>query len=148
MRSHMLGFDSLLYLIAIDPYFAPIVHTWQQRLEDANAKYKQVTDVKRQHVEFEVSGFAWAILTKDRFLTGEYKLATRKIAPVKIVAKINLNAYRLKLPSHLRTADVFNVKHRFHYHGDSSDEEDLNSGTNSSQPRDDNAARITHNFLF
>ncbi|CAL2248659.1 unnamed protein product [Prunus armeniaca] len=52
--------------------------TTKQLLEDANAKYKQVADVKRRHVEFEVGDFVWAILTKDRFPAGEYnKLAVR-----------------------------------------------------------------------
>ncbi|VVA35112.1 PREDICTED: Transposon [Prunus dulcis] len=97
----------------------------------------------------QTDGQIEAILTKDPFLAGEYnKLARRKIGPVEIVAKINLNAYRLKLPRHIRTTDVFNVKHLFSYHGDSSDEEDLNAGTNSSQPREDDAACIAHNFLF
>ncbi|CAL9031836.1 unnamed protein product [Prunus brigantina] len=118
MRSHVLGFDSLHYLIATDPYFAPIIHDVAavrricgytsanslKRLKDANAKYKQVADVKSRHAEFEVGDFVWAILTKYRFPVGEYKLAARKISPVEIVAKINLNAYRLKLPSHLCTA--------------------------------------------
>ncbi|CAB4273186.1 unnamed protein product [Prunus armeniaca] len=123
--------------------------TTKQRLEDANVKYKQVADVKHRHVEFEVGDFVWAILTKDHFPAREYnKLAARKISPVEIVAKINPNAYRLKLPSHIRNADVFNVKHLCPYHGDSSDEEELNSGMNSSQLVEDDATRIAHNFLF
>ena len=56
----------------------------------------------------------WAILTKDRFPVGEYnKLAARKIGHLEILEKINPNAYRLKLPSHMRTSDVFNVKALF-----------------------------------
>ncbi|KAF7123540.1 hypothetical protein RHSIM_Rhsim12G0195200 [Rhododendron simsii] len=39
---------------------------------------------------------------------GEYnKLKARKIGPVEIIEKINPNAYRLKLPSYVRTADVY-----------------------------------------
>ncbi|CAL9017672.1 unnamed protein product [Prunus brigantina] len=53
----------------------------------------KVADVKHRHIEFEVGDFVWAILTKDRFPTGEYnKLVARKIGPVEIVAKINPNA--------------------------------------------------------
>ncbi|KAI5339681.1 hypothetical protein L3X38_018953 [Prunus dulcis] len=100
-------------------------------------------------LRIEDCDFVWAILTKDRFPAGEYnKLDARKSGQVEIVAKINPNAYRLKLPSHIRTADVFNFKHLFPYHGDSSNEEDLNLGTNSSQLGKDDAARIAHNFLF
>ncbi|KAH7573472.1 hypothetical protein JRO89_XS03G0155100 [Xanthoceras sorbifolium] len=47
------------------------------------------------------------------------KLSTRKISPL----EINSNAYRLKLPSHIRTLDVFNVKHLVPYKGDNSDED-------------------------
>ena len=69
--------------------------------------------------------FIWEILTKDRFLVGDYnKLSAKKIGPIEIMEKINPNAYQLKLPSHFRTADVFNVKHLIPYVGDSSFGED------------------------
>ncbi|GKC77534.1 hypothetical protein Tco_1128308, partial [Tanacetum coccineum] len=52
-----------------------------------------------------------------------------------IVEKINSNAYRLKLPSHIRCSDVFNVKHLIPYHGDSSDDDlAMNSRTNFVYP--------------
>ena len=67
----------------------------------------------------------WAVLTKDRFLVSEYnKLSAKKIGTMEIVEKINSNAYRLKMPCHIRTADVFNVKHLVHFIGDSSDDSD------------------------
>ncbi|PKI57955.1 hypothetical protein CRG98_021670 [Punica granatum] len=76
-------------------------------------------------MEFEVGDFVWVVLTKVRFSAGDYhKLTTRKIGPMEVVEKINLNAYRLKLPSHIRTADVFNVKHLIPYASDSSDDDD------------------------
>ena len=56
---------------------------------------------------------------------GDYnKLSTNNSRPVEIIEKINLNAYRLKLPSHIRTVDGFNVKHLIPYVGDSSSGED------------------------
>ena len=100
-----------------------------ENLSAANSKYKQIADQKRRHLEFEVGNFVWAVLTKDRFPVGEYnKLSAKKIGPVEVVEKINPNAYRLKLPSHVRTADVFNVKHLIPFTADSSDEDD---GSNS-----------------
>ncbi|GJS56512.1 putative nucleotidyltransferase, ribonuclease H [Tanacetum coccineum] len=55
---------------------------------------------------------------------GEYnKLSAKKIGPLEIVKKINSNAYHLKLPSHIRCSDVFNMKHLLPYHGDSSDDD-------------------------
>ena len=105
-----------------------------------NAKYKRDADQKRRHVEFEVGDFVWAVLTKDRFSAGDYnKLSAKKVGPVEIVAKINPNAYKLKLPSHLRTSDVFNVKHLIPYAGDSSEDED--SRTNSVQPGENDAVQ-------
>ena len=84
-------------------------------------KYKQVTNKKRRVVEFEIGDFVWAVLTKDRFPVGEYnKLAARKIGPLEILEKINPNAYRLKLPSHMHTSNVFNVKHLVPYRGENS----------------------------
>ena len=75
----------------------------------------------------------WAVLTKDRFPVGEYnKLSAKKIGPMEIIEKINSNAYRLKLPSHIRTADCFNVKQLVPFTGDSSDDSD--SRPNSVHP--------------
>ncbi|GJU22441.1 putative nucleotidyltransferase, ribonuclease H [Tanacetum coccineum] len=72
----------------------------------------------------------------DRFPVGEYnKLSAKKIGPLEIVEKINSNAYRLKLPSHIRCSDVFNVKHLIPYHGDSSDDDlAMNSRANFVYP--------------
>ncbi|KAJ9546716.1 hypothetical protein OSB04_019259 [Centaurea solstitialis] len=108
-----------------------------------NAKYKQFADQTRRQVDFEVGDFVWAVLTKDRFSVGEYyKLSAKKIGPVEIVEKINPNAYRLKLPSHIRCADVFNVKHLLPYHGDSSDDEVAgNSRSNFVHPGGNDAGR-------
>ena len=55
---------------------------------------------------------------------------------IEIIKKINPNAYRLKLSSHIKTSDVFNVKHLVPLIDDSSDK-DANSRTNSLQPRKD-----------
>ncbi|GJR44815.1 putative reverse transcriptase domain-containing protein [Tanacetum coccineum] len=80
-----------------------------ENLVRANSKYKQDADHKRRHVDFEESDFVWVVLTKDHFPIGEYnKLFAKKIGPLKIMEKINSNAFRLKLPSHIGCSDVFN----------------------------------------
>jgi len=97
-----------------------------------------------------VGDFIWAMLTKDRFPIGEYnKLSAQKIGLVEIMEKINSNAYHLKLPSHIRTANVFNVKHLIPFHEDlSSEEEDfLNSWSNSSQHGEDDADQVANSYL-
>ncbi|GJZ05739.1 putative reverse transcriptase domain-containing protein [Tanacetum coccineum] len=110
-----------------------VVH---ENLVRANFKYKQDADHKRRHVDFEERDFVWAVLTKDRFPFGEYnKLSAKKVGPLEMVEKINSNAYRLKLPSHIRCSDVLNVKHLIPYHGDSSDDDlAMNSRTNFVYP--------------
>ena len=92
----------------------------------SNFKYKQIADRKRRHLEFDVGDFVWAILIKDYFVVGDYnKLSAKKIGHVEIVEKINPNAYRLKLPSHLCTTDAFNVMHLIPNYGDSSDDDSI-----------------------
>ena len=133
---------------------ADFVHSLQEvhqtvhaNLEKAAEKYKELADRKRRHVEFDMGDYVWAVLTKDRFSVGEYnKLSARKIGPLEIVEKINPNAYRLKLPSHICTADVFNVKHLIPYTGDNSDDD--NSRANSIQPgEDDEVDLVANRFL-
>jgi hypothetical protein len=118
-----------------------------KNLQESIAKYKATADKKRRPLEFEEGDFVWAILTKDHFPSGEYnKLAARKIGPVEIVKKINANAYQLKLPSHIKTADVFNIKHLVPFFDDSS-EEDTNSRANSLQPGEDDVDRDAGEYM-
>ncbi|KAL1218313.1 hypothetical protein V5N11_022857 [Cardamine amara subsp. amara] len=92
--------------------FAALHEQVHSNLETATRKYKSAVDIHRRDVQFEVGDLVWAVLTKDRFKPCTYnKLKSRKIGPLEIVEKINNNAYRLKLPPHMNTADVFNVKH-------------------------------------
>ena len=51
---------------------------------------------------------------------------------MEIIEKTNSSAYHLKFPSHIRTADIFNVKHLVLFIGDSS--EDSDSRSNSVHP--------------
>ncbi|XP_022883343.1 uncharacterized protein LOC111400135 [Olea europaea var. sylvestris] len=66
-----------------------------------------------------------AMLTKDRVPAHKYnKLTAKKIGPLEVIEKINPNAYRLKLPSHILTSDVFNIKHLVPFRGDNSDDDE------------------------
>ncbi|KAK9094428.1 hypothetical protein Scep_025897 [Stephania cephalantha] len=65
---------------------------------------------------------------------------------VEVLEKINPNAYRLKLSSHFRTGDVFNVKHLVPYYGDTSDDD--NSRANSVHPgENDEVQKLACKFL-
>ncbi|KAE8672853.1 putative CCCH-type zinc finger family protein [Hibiscus syriacus] len=115
-------------------YLRGIHEQVKQTIHESNTKYKTRVDNHRRQVLFDVGDFVWAVLTRDRFPVGEYnKLKDRKIGPCEVVQKINENAYRLRLPSHLKTSDVFNVKHLSHCFVDP-DDTTLNSRTSFFQP--------------
>lgn len=83
-------------------------------LEASSFKYKELADKLRPEIHFQVGDYVWAMHSKERFQTEQYnKLKLRKIGPVEVLEKINPNAYRLPLPSHVHTTDVLNVKHLF-----------------------------------
>ncbi|XP_042964734.1 uncharacterized protein LOC122298958 [Carya illinoinensis] len=64
----------------------------------SNAKYK----VHKSNAKYKVQANK----------VQEYnKLKERKIGPCEVLQKINDNAYRVCLSSHLKTSDVFNMKH-------------------------------------
>lgn len=88
-------------------------------LEAATTKYKATADVKRRALEFQAGDLVWIVLTKDRMPIREYnKLKSQKIGPIEVVERINANAYKVKLPSHMKTSDVFNVKYLSPFRGD------------------------------
>ena len=111
------------------------------------AKYKVEAVKKQCPLEFEEGDIVWTVLTNDQFPIGEYKrLAVRKIGLVEIVKKINANAYQLKLPSHIKTLDVFKVKHLVPFIKDSSGE-DVNLGENSIQLGEDDVDQDALEYL-
>ncbi|KAE8692442.1 hypothetical protein F3Y22_tig00110833pilonHSYRG00063 [Hibiscus syriacus] len=115
-------------------YLRGIHEQVKQTIHESNTKYKTRVDNHRRQVLFDVGDFVWVVLTRDRFPVGEYnKLKDWKIGPCEVVQKINDNAYRLRFPSHLKTSDVFNVKHLSHCFVDS-DDTTMNSRTSSFQP--------------
>lgn len=102
-------------------------------LDSSTPKYKAAADTKRRALEFKPGDLVWVVLTKNRLPLREYnKLKSRKIGPVEVLERINPNAYRVLLPPHLNTFNVFNVKHLSPYYGTN---EDLDSWSNPSKPR-------------
>ena len=115
-------------------------------LTSSNSKYKQHADMKHRHMEFDAGDYVWAVLIKDHWSAGDSnKLSAKKVGPVEIVEKINPNAYRLRLPSHIKTADVSNVKHLIPYASDSSDDD--YSRANFIYPGENNADEIAIRFM-
>lgn len=98
-------------------------------LEEAARKYKARVDLKRHKVIFESSKLVWVVLTRHRLLLHEFnKLRYCKIGQVKVLERINNNAYQLERPDHIKTANVFSVKYFSKFYGvnkDSDSEPDL-----------------------
>lgn len=85
-------------------------------LDASVSKYKATTDAHRRHLVFEVDDLVWVVLTRDCMPAGTYnKLKPKKIGHLKVLERINDNAYRLQLPSDITTSDVFNVKYLSRY---------------------------------
>ena len=63
--------------------------------------------------------------------------------------KVNSKPYRLRLLGHIRTADIFNVKHLVPYNGNSAleDEGVLNLRPNSEQPGENDTMNYEWNFM-
>lgn len=53
------------------------------------------------------------------------KLSAQKIGPLEIIENINPYAYCLKLPSHIHTTNVSNIKHLIPYSEENSFDEDV-----------------------
>lgn len=101
-----------LSIQAIDmvDYLHDIHEQVKQIISNNKAKYKALVYTHYRRVVFEVGDLVQVVLTYDMFLVGEYKkLKERKIGPCEVFKKINDNAYKICLPHHLKTSDVFNV---------------------------------------
>ncbi|KAL6504367.1 hypothetical protein OROGR_026290 [Orobanche gracilis] len=123
----------------------------------ADADYKN-TRIRTANVSGEyrsrvLSGGSRAVLEytwSANSPTQEYnKLSARKIGHVEVIEKINPNAYCLKLPSHIHTSDVLNVKHLVPFAGDNSSEDETgaDSRANRFQPMEDDEDEIALAFL-
>lgn len=81
-----------------------------KKFQVSSTKYKAAADRHHRDIQFNVGDLVWVVLTKDIFPLREYKkLKSRKIEPLEILEKININAYHMNLPSDIRCSDVFNV---------------------------------------
>lgn len=72
--------------------------------------------------------------------------SARKIGPCEVLERINDNTYMLKLPSHIKTSDIFNVRHLIPYQGDSS-EDDLDLRSSSFSLGETEADHVAENYF-
>ena len=84
----------------------------KKTITNSNTRYKALVDTHHRKVVFDVCDQACGVLTCDKLLVNKYtKLKEMRIGSYEVLRRINDNTYRLHLPSHLKTFDVFNIKH-------------------------------------
>ncbi|KAI5330287.1 hypothetical protein L3X38_029685 [Prunus dulcis] len=90
----------------------------KKKLEESNEKYSEAANA-HQRVKIFREGLVWVYLKKGRFPSGAYdKLKEKKIGPCRILKKINDNAYKIELPSNIRTHPTFDVQDLSEYLGE------------------------------
>ena len=91
----------------------------KKKLEESNGKYREAANAHRRVKVFREGDLVWVYLKKERFPYGAYnKLKEKKIGPCRILEKINDNAYKIELPSNIRTHPTFNVQDLSEYLGE------------------------------
>ncbi|GAB2229874.1 hypothetical protein Drorol1_Dr00014130 [Drosera rotundifolia] len=69
-----------------------------QKLQESVVTYKQQADRHRRRVIFQPGDYVWAFLPPERQPAGSYhKINDRKFGTLEVLARINHNAYKLKL---------------------------------------------------
>jgi hypothetical protein len=84
--------------------------TTNENIERMNAKYKISGDKGRKQLDFEPCDLVWLHLRKKRFPDlRKSKLMPRADGPLKVLEKINENAYKLDLPVDFGVSPTCNV---------------------------------------
>jgi translation initiation factor IF-1 len=75
-----------------------------------NEKFRIAASKGRKEVKLEPGDLVWLHLRKERFTKlRKSKLMSRATGPIKILAKINDNAYKLELPPEFGVSPSFNI---------------------------------------
>jgi hypothetical protein len=104
-------------------------------IEKKNEKYRIAASKGRKEVKLEPGHLVWLHLRKGQFPElKKSKLMSRAAAPFKILAKINDNAYKHKLPPEFGVSPSFNILDLRPYLGE---EDEMPSRTTSMQEGED-----------
>jgi hypothetical protein len=100
--------------------------TTKLQTEKMNERYRIAASKGRKEVKLEHGDLVWVHLRKDSFLDlRKSKLMPRATGPIKILVKINDNAYKLELPPKFGVSPTFNISDSKPYLGE---EDDLSRG--------------------
>jgi hypothetical protein len=100
-----------------------------------NEKYRIAASQGRKEVKLEPGDLVWLHLRKERFPElRKSKLMSLAAGPLKILAKINDNAYKLELPPEFEVSPSFNISDLRPYLGE---EDEMPSRTTSMQDGED-----------
>jgi hypothetical protein len=109
--------------------------TTKLNIEKMNEKYRIAASKGCKEVKLEPGDLVWLHLRKERFSElRKSKLMSRATHPVKILAKINDNAYKLELPPEFGISPSFNISDLRPYLGE---EDEMPSRTTSIQEGED-----------
>ena len=91
-------------------YVKKIHEKTREEIEKKSKYYAAKENKYRKQVTFEPGDLVWIHLRKDRFPEKrKSKLMPRGDGPFKVLAKINDNAYKIKLPEDYAVSPTFNV---------------------------------------
>jgi len=107
----------------------------RQQIIKQNSRYKTNRDKNRRQQIFKIGDLVWIHLRKERFpKKPNAKLSRRADGPIKIVQKINDNAYKVELPGTYGVSITFNVSDLSPY---LDEEPDINSRASFVRPGED-----------
>jgi hypothetical protein len=110
--------------------------TTKLQIEKINEKYRIAASKGRKEVKLEPGDLVWVHLRKHRFPNlRKSKLMPRPAGPLKVLEKINDNAYKLELPPEFGVSPTFNISDLKPYLGE---EDELESRMTPIQEGEDN----------
>jgi hypothetical protein len=120
--------------------------TTKLNIEKMNEKYCIAASKGHKEVKLEPGDLLWLHLRKERFLElRKSKLMSCAAGPLKILAKINDNTYKLELPPEFGVSPRFNISDLRPYLGE--EDEMLSRMTSMQEGEDDEDINTSATFI-
>nr|GEU45446.1 hypothetical protein [Tanacetum cinerariifolium] len=115
----------------------------REQITKHNQQYQDQANKHRKRVLYKEGDLVWIRFRKERFLAGRSgKLKPRADGPIRVLKKINDNAYKLELPCHYNVSATLNVVDLSSCVGTSDDE--MDSRANAFQGVEDDTGALDH----